>query len=145
MLTLCSIILSMLLQAGGIFNSEEKLGFDKASNADSRIKIYLKASIRIQKSIQSEVAKENFQAAANDMKTWTTILDESLKDIEANLKTKKKSTNLIRYEIQVRKAITDSQNYKLKAPFEQQDLFESCLKQAEYVRKKFVDILFKRD
>jgi hypothetical protein len=151
MMILWAAVLMLFVQAGDFslsadstLNSEEKLKIQKEKNINGRIKIYKQASDRIQKSIQDATAKNNFEIVSNDLKAWTSLLSESLQDIETNLKSKKKSKNLIRYEIQVRKAISNTQNYKIKAPVDQQDLFESCLEQAEKIRTKFVDILFKR-
>jgi hypothetical protein len=151
MIMLWAAVLMFFVQTGSFslsedssLNSEEKLKIQKETNINSRIKIYKQASERIQKSIQDAITKNNFETVPNDLNAWTSLLSESLKDIEANLKSKKKSKDLIRYEIQVRKAISDTQNYKIKAPIDQQDLFDSCLGKAEEIRKKYLDILFKR-
>ncbi len=149
---LCTGVLLAFLQAASFsppvdsaLNSEEILKIQKEKNIDGRIKIYIKASERIQKSIGAASAKNNFQTVPGDLKSWTSLLAESLRDIEANLKSKKKSKSLIRFETHVRKAIFNSQSYKMKAPVEQQDIFQSCLDQAEKIRIRFVDILFKRE
>jgi hypothetical protein len=152
MLMFCSIVLSMLFQTGSllpagsnIFNAEEKLKFEKATDVNGRIKIYQRASERIVKDIEATVAKDDFQSTSADLKKWISLLDESLKDIEANLKSKKISKDLKHYEIHLRKAISRIGNYKTKAPVDQFDLFESCLKKAEATHTRFVDILFKRE
>ncbi len=147
---LWSIALNLLIQAGSFslpadspLNSVEKLKIENELKIESRIKIYRQASERIQKIIEESVSKDNYQNLPTDLKLWTSLLSESLKDIQTHLKTKKKSKNLISFEIQVRKAISNSQNYKIKAPTELQDVFESCLAQAEKIRQEFVEILFK--
>ncbi len=147
-----SFILCMLLQAGSIvpasfpddvLSAAEKLQIEKeVNNVDHRIKIYQSASSRIQKDLQQSVVKDEFQTVPDNLKKWVLLLSSSLKDIESNLKAKKKSRALINYEIQVRKAIANTQEYKMRAPVELQDIFESSLGQAEAVRKKFVEILF---
>jgi hypothetical protein len=151
MMMLWAAVLMLFVQAGNFtlsadstLNSEEKLKIQKEININGRIKIYKQASERIQRSIQDAIAKNDFETVPNDLKSWTSLLSESLEDIEANLKSKKKSKDLIRFETHVRKAIFNSRNYKTKAPIDQQDLFQSCLDQAEKIRTRFVDILFKR-
>jgi hypothetical protein len=150
MVMLWSIALSLLMQYGSFvppadsaLNAVEKLKIENELKIENRIKIYWQASEGIQKSIRNEVSKDSYQSLPTDLKLWTSLLSESLKDIQANLKTKKKSKNLIRFEIQVRKAISDSQNYKIKAPVELNDVFDACLDQAEKIRQEFVEILFK--
>ena len=140
----------MLIQAGGFsppadsaLNSTEKIKIESEQKIENRIKIYREASERIQKNIADGVSKDDYQTVPVDLKLWASLLSESMKDIQENLKTKNKSKNLIRYEIQLRKAISNSQNYKIKAPMELHDVFDTCLGQAEKIRQRFVDILFK--
>jgi len=145
------VVLNMLCQAGvplanadDIFSSAEKAELGMAAGSiEHRIKIYDAASVRIQHDLQLSVQKNDFDAVPGALKTWISALSKSLEDIEANLKAKKKSRNLIGYEIQVRKAIADTEGLKIKAPVDQQEAFDSCLAQAETIRKKFVDILFR--
>jgi hypothetical protein len=140
----------MLVQAGGvvsagdIFSPAEKAQMEKANSIERRIKVYLAASKRIQQALQTAVLKEEFGSVPDELKQWTLLLAKSLEDIEANLKSQKRSRSLISYEIQVRKAIADTQGLKIRAPMDQQDAFDSCLDQAETIRKKFVEILFKQ-
>jgi hypothetical protein len=151
MLWLLSFILCTLLQTGGVaplsfpddvLSAAEKAQMERGINVERRIKIYASASARIQKELQDAIAKENFQTVPNHLNKWILLLSSSLRDIESNLKAKKKSRPLINYEIQVRKAIANTQKSKMRVPVEQQDIFESCLSQAETIRKKFVQILF---
>jgi hypothetical protein len=143
------VLLSLLIQAGSFsppansaLNAEEKLKIEKETNPNSRVKIYRQASERIQESIQHAVSKDDYHSVPEYLKRWTSLLSESLNDIESNLKSKKKSKNLIAYEIHVRKAISSVQSHKIGAPTEQQDVFDATLEQAEKIRKKFVAILF---
>jgi hypothetical protein len=143
------LFLSLLGQTGPAtavgdepFSSAELLKLKKRDSVESRIKIYREASIRIQKNLQQSAAKEEFETVSDALKTWILLLTKSLEDIETNLKAKKKPISLINYEIHVRKAISSIQGYKLKAPADQQDDYDSCIAQAESVRKKFVEILF---
>jgi hypothetical protein len=144
-------ILGMFIQAGGnpplpddALNAAEKAEIARASGVEARIKIYKTASTRIQKDLQSAISKGEFQTVPGILKTWTLLLSGSLKDIEANLKTKKRSRALISYEIQVRKAISVTQGSQIRAPVDQQDVFDSCLSKAEAIRMRFVEILFSR-
>ena len=146
---LFALFLAFFLQAGDIpavagdvFTSAEKAQIENANNVERRIKVYESASRRLQQTLETAVAKDEFQTVPENLKLWITLLSKSLEDIEANLKSKKKSTALIKYEIQVRKSIANSTSLKIKAPIEQQDLFDSCLAEAEKVREKFVEILF---
>ena len=128
--------------SGEIFNAKEKARFEKADKVDGRIKVYTDASKRIQQTLEDAINKDDFQAFPDNLKLWTSLLSKSLEDIETNLKSKKKSKNLIRFEIQVRKAISNSLNYKIKSPVELHDAFDACLEKAEKIRQQFVEILF---
>jgi hypothetical protein len=140
----------VLLQTGDpssgpadIFVPSEKTRIEKSQNVDGRIKVYETASNRIQQELEAAVTKEDFQKVPDSLRTWSSLLSKSLEDIESNVKAKKKSRALINYEIQVRKSITRTESLKIRAPVEQQDLFDSCLEQAENVRRRFVEILFR--
>ena len=142
-------ILNLLLQAAaapafpeGIFSPAELNKIEKAKNINDRIKVYEKASARIQGNIQAAISKEEFVAVPGTLKLWTLLLEESLKDIEANLKSKKKSRPLIRYEIQVRKAIAALQDGKIRTPVDLHDMYDSCLGRARSVHRGFVEMLF---
>jgi hypothetical protein len=150
MIMLWSIVLSLLIQTGtiappegGALNQVEKLKIANEPKIENRIKIYRQASERIQKNIEDAVSKETFPTLPADLKMWSSLLSESLQDIQSNLKGKNKSKNLIRFEIQIRKAISSFPNYKIKSPVELHDDFDTCLDQAEKIRRQFVEILFK--
>lgn len=143
------LALNMLLQAapaqpapGDPLSATERAEIRVEQNVEQRIKIYHRASKRLQTLLEKTTGGDDFQAAPELLRSWTALLSESLKDIDANLK-RKKSGPLRKFEIQVRKALSNAQNLKLKAPYEQQDLFESCLAEVEAVRKRFVEILFR--
>ena len=144
-----ALALSLPLQATGVsafpegvLSPDEKIRLEKESKIENRIKVYEKASTRIYSTIQAAISKNQFQSVPGDLELWTALLDASLKDIEANLKSKKKSRALIKYEIQVRKAMVAIQDSKIRAPIEQQDVFDSCLARAAAVHKRLVEILF---
>jgi hypothetical protein len=145
------LILNMLCQASGvpadtddIFSPKEKTQLQKTTSADGRINIYQKASVRLQENLKQSVANAELDTVSDTLKRWTSLLFKSFDDIKINLKAKKKSRNLINYEIHVRKAIVDTRGYKLIAPLDQQDDFDACLAQAEAIRSKMVEILFKQ-
>ena len=127
-----------------ILNPKEKERIARATNVEQRIKVYEAASKRIQQTLHSMADGGDFSKFPDTLKLWTSLLSGSLEDIEANLKTKKKSRALIRYEIQVRKAITEAQDYKNSIPEEQEEIYNSALAQAEKIRKRFVEIVFKQ-
>ena len=144
-----TIILVLFLQAGitpqstgELFDPKEKAKIEKEKTVEGRIKVYEAASKRMQKTLETAIDQENFQSVPENLKLWTSLLLKSLEDIETNLKTKKKSRALIKFEIQIRKAIANTENYKIRAPVEQQEAFDSCIAQAEKVRRRFVEILF---
>ncbi len=152
MLTLrwIGFIVSLLLQTAtvpsfpeGVLSPSESLSVKGEKNIERRVRIYENASARYQGLIEGAISTEEFQAIPGNLMLWIALLDESLKDIEANLKSKKKSRALIRYEIQVRKTITTLQDNRFRAPEDQQEVFDSCLARAGEVRKRFVEILFK--
>lgn len=128
--------------ADDALNPMEKERIARAINIEQRINVYETASKRIQQTLQAAVAGGDFSKVPDTLKLWDSLLSGSLEDIEANLKSKKKSKALIRYEIQVRKALAATQGYKTKAPVDQQDTFDSCLAQVEKMRKRFVEIIF---
>jgi len=128
--------------AGEVFNSAEKAQLENAKNIEQRIKVYTAASRRIQQTLEASVDKEDFRTVPENLTLWIALLSKSLEDVEANLKSKKKPGALIKYEIQLRKSITNTTSLKIRAPVDQQDLFDSCISQAETVRRKFVAILF---
>jgi hypothetical protein len=153
MLIFClfSFALALALQVADIpsfpddtFVPSEKAQLEKAENVEQRIKVYDAASRRIQRDLEAAVTKEDFQTVPDTLRLWVSLLSKSLEDIELNLKSKKKPRVLINYEIQVRKSIARTESLKIRAPVDQQDTFDSCLAEAEKVRKKYVEILFLR-
>ena len=119
--------------------------FAITSILENKIKAGVESNLRqIQLELETAVTKENFQSVPDNLQTWNSLLSKTLEDIEANLKSNKKSRALISFEIQLRKSITRTESLKIRAPADQQDIFDSCLDQAEKIRKRFVDILFHR-
>jgi hypothetical protein len=144
--------LSLLIQTTGtsyfppgVLSLDEKGKIEEsANNLERRIKTYQTASARIQRTIHEAVSKDEFQSVPDDLRLWVALLTGSLKDIEDHLASKKKSKALKEYEIHLRKAIGTTRGYRTRAPVDQQDIFESCLTQAETTRRKFVQLLFPR-
>jgi hypothetical protein len=146
---LLMLFFGLMPQAGSIappsddgLTAVEREQLRKEQKIDNRIKIYDNASTRLLKTLEGAVLKEDFQSAPATLKAWTTLLTMSLNDIDQNESRKKKSKNLIRYEIHLRKAISDVQGFKIRAPADQENTFDSWLNKAEEIRKKLVDILF---
>ncbi len=127
-----------------MFTVKEIQKLQSERDVNDRIKIYTNASKRIQKRLDRAVSKGQFQFIPKDLELWATLLANALEDIKANLNPQKKSKNLIKFEIEIRKSLDDMQEYRIKAPFDQQDAFDACLTQAESIRKKFVEIIFPR-
>jgi hypothetical protein len=130
------------LLEGKVLNAQEKAQLGKAQKVDDRIKVYNSASKRMQQQMQASFSGNDFSNVPDILELWVELLSGSLEDIDANLKTNKKPKALIRYEIDVRKAITAFKGYKSKAPLDLQDLFDSKLADAEKIRKRFVEIIF---
>jgi hypothetical protein len=152
LLTACGLLLISFLQAGyvpsfaeGIFTEKEKKKIEEnADDLGERLEVYKDASARLHKKIRKSVADNDYGAVPGQLKIWTSLLSESLKDIETHINPKKKKLKeLIKYEIQVRETINDLRDYKLRAPFAQQDIFEEYVDQADGIRSKMVDILFR--
>jgi hypothetical protein len=135
-------VASVPLLEGNILNVDEKARINRAQSVDDRIKVYHSALKRMQQSVDVVVSGNDFSNAPDILEQWIGLLSGSLKDIDANLTTKKKSKALIKYEIEVRKAITAFKAYKTNAPLDQQDLFDSKLADAETIRKRLVEIIF---
>jgi len=147
----CSLFLSILFQTGtvpsfpdGIFTAKEKEKIVKnADDIGERIEAYRDASIRIHKTLLKTISDKEYSSVSEQLKTWMSLLSESIKDIESSINPKKKKSKaLIKYEIQVRKAVNDLRDYKIRAPYEQQDILEQCIDLADAVRGKMVDLLF---
>ena len=143
------LVFSLFLQADStplfredIFTAKEIEKLEKERDVNDRIKIYTNASKRIRNRLGKAVSKGQFQTIPGDLELWTMLLANSLDDIKANIDPGKKSKNLIRYEIEVRKSLDDIKDYKVRAPIDQQDAFDACLSKAEAIRKKFVEIIF---
>ena len=136
-------VASVPLLEGNFLNEGEKARINKAQSVNDRIKVYHSASKRMQQSIEAAVRSGDFSGVPDALKLWVALLTGSLEDIEANLKTNKKSKALIQYEIHVRKANSAFRGYKVKAPVDQQDAIDEQITAADKIRKKFVDIIFR--
>ncbi len=142
-------VFALLSQAGSSphgsdlgLTAAEKDALQREQKIDNRIKIYDNASERLSKTVESLVQKDSYQSVPDALRSWGDVLEMAAKDIDSNASRKKKSKALIRFEIRLRKEIGAAQEYKIRAPVDQQDLFNSWLNRAEEIRKKFVDILF---
>jgi len=127
----------------GILDAQEMAQFSRAQKVDDRIQVYAAASLRMERSMTAEIGTNDFSHIPKELDLWVELLSGSLNDIDANIQPKKKPKYLIRYEIQVRKALAVLKEFKVKAPIDQQDIFDSKLTEAEAIRKRFVDIIFR--
>lgn len=132
------------LATSGCLNAVEQKRLSAEEKIDGRVNVYRRISERLHLSIESTVAKQNFDDVPALVRCWRELLTVSLKDIEANINRKKKSGALINYEIQVRKSIVDMDDVRLKVPSPQESDFEAWISQAKAAHGRFVDILFQR-
>ena len=148
----CSLLLIILFQAGqapsfpeGLFTDKEKKKIEKnTDDLDERIEAYKDASVRIQKSLLKSLSDKEHDIASKQLEAWVSLLSGSIEDIAKNTNLKKnRSKDLMRYEIQVRRAIDELRDYKLRVPYENQDLFERSIDRADAIRGRMVDILFR--
>jgi hypothetical protein len=143
------LIFGLMMQVGAQslstdngLTAAEQAALRREKNVDGRIKIYDRASARWSKDLEAQTLKDDFQAVPDTLKAWRQLLELAVKDIDQNASRKKKSRDLIRCEIQLRKQISNVQGIKIRAPLDQQSDFDAWLGRAEEVRKKFVEIIF---
>jgi hypothetical protein len=121
----------------------EKSRLEAEPKVDDRIKIYQTASERFRSTLQTQIKEHEFETLQGLLDSWLQLLETSAKDIDTSITNrKKKSKALIRYEIQLRRSISDVQGYKTTVPVDVFDAFEAWAKQAENIHQTFVDILF---
>ena len=135
---------SAIAPADSCLTHVENRQLSATPNIEGRIKIYRQISERFHRAVEATISKQDFDFIPAMLRCWKDRLTASLQDIEAKVNRKKKSGALIDYEIQVRKSIFYVNDVRLKAPYTQQDDFDSWIAQAELVHQKFVDILFQR-
>lgn len=142
------LLVVFLLQAdnpgawGDVFSIAERLQLNSKSKIEDRIKIYESVSSRYHKGVEQAANKLDFKRIPAILQSWTAALSESYADINRNVERKKKSSALIKFEIQLRKSIVDMQDARIKAPLDDQDHYDEWIAQAEKVRQQFVEILF---
>jgi hypothetical protein len=124
-----------------VLSSSERARIARENKLDNRIKVYEKVSIRYLRTLQGQMRTEE-QDIESTLEHWLSVLRFSLADIEKHAERKKKSRPLIHYEIQLRKAIVDVRELRLKAVAEDDPLFERWLTGAESIRNRFVDVIF---
>lgn len=126
-----------------VLTPAEKAQLAKATKIDSRIKVYQAASERYKTAVAGEMAQHDYSSIPGTLQPWAQLLKMSAQDIDASITNrKKKSGALIRYEIQLRRSITEMQAYKTAVPVDVIDQFDAWMAQAESVHQQFVDILF---
>jgi hypothetical protein len=123
----------------------ERVQLAKEQKVDRRIKIYAQALARHRASFEGAVIKQDYEAVAGVLASWFQLLQYSVDDIDSGITNRKnKSKELIRYEIQLRKAISDVQGYRTTLPVDQVDALDTWLSRAEEAHQKIVEILFPR-
>jgi len=147
-----TLICGVLIQAGapsaipgpdGLLESE-RIRLERETKLDRRIKVFEAASVRYERTLTGSIQGQNLQGVPSQLKSWTNLLESSLKDVERSTARKDKSKALIHFEIHLRKAISNLREIRLKATVDEFDAFESWLAKAEEVHEKFVDMLFQR-
>src|SRR5262245_53561869 len=128
-------------QSNEAFTHAEKVRLDSDGDIEDRVKIYESVSTRHLRSMQALVKEESDKIPAG-LEAWAAAIETSREDIEKHISRNKKSRALIRYEIHLRKAITELNEIKFKRPAEASEAFEKWNVKAEEVRRRFVSILF---
>jgi len=111
---------------------------------EKRIKICREISDRLHKAVEQAAKKQQAAEVASLLTCWGDHLDASLRDVESFINRKKRSGALKDFEIQLRKAIRDMEDARLKAPYEESAHYEAWIDQAKKVHDRFVDFLFQR-
>jgi len=133
------------LTTSSCITEPEKKKLASQEKIDNRVKIYREISTRFHKSLQGIAGEKEETGILPLLSCWQELLSASLKDVELNINRKKKSGALKDYEIQIRKAIVDVENARLKAAYQEHAAYDAWLAQANTARERFVDILFQRD
>ncbi len=128
--------------AQGCLTANESAQLEKGPKVESRLKTYASASNRFHNSLVSSASANQTDAVPPLLKCWLEVLNAAAADIDSNLERKKKSRTLREFEIQLRRAILDVQNYKIKAPVEQQDQIDDWIAKAEKIHERFMSFLF---
>ena len=126
------------------FSPAERSRLQRESKIDGRVKVYDAASQRLLKSVTAKVRENDLGGLKTALSDWSRVLTEALKDVEASVKPGKKPKPLMRFEIQLRKAIAEIEGFKTTSGVEVFDLLNAWITQAEETRSRFVDILFQR-
>jgi hypothetical protein len=125
------------------FTPQERSKLAQQQKIDGRIKVYQSATERTKSALAAKLRQQEYASVPEILQSWDRLLTLSLQDIDQSIVDRRKKSNaLIRYEIQLRKAISDIQAQKTAAPVEIFDQLDAWLKRADEVRRKLVDILF---
>ena len=128
--------------APDIYTPSEKKRMTSSKSLDERIRVYDATFERIRKELEKYIHEDRFDETARTLHNWSTLLKESLFDIEANVNKKKKSNRLKQYEIHLRQAVNGLRTLRLLTPVELHDAVISFEEQLEETRRKFMNILF---
>jgi hypothetical protein len=143
------LLISAGVQANGVLQPQddgllpmERSKLQSENKIDSRIKIYTLAASRCHKTFDSAVSANNVESVISALQVWMNLLNESFKDIDANVGRKKKSGALINFEITLRKSIKEVKDYRVNAPPEHRGYLDSWVTEAEQIQAKCLNILF---
>jgi len=103
------------------YTPSEKVSIAAARTPDERIRIYDAVFERLGKKAWEIFQEGEFDSFPGILTNLSDLLEESLADIEANIKLSGKSQRLIRYEINLRQAIRDFSSRWLRVPEEQRN------------------------
>ncbi len=129
-------------QAADCLTAPEKARLEKEVKLDRRVKIYDEVCERFENGLILLIQQQDLKAVPDHLKCWIDVLDRSLKDIQNSPGRKDKSKALIRYEIDLRKAINTVQESRARADVDTLDAFDTWLANAEGIRQKMVALLF---
>lgn len=121
---------------------QEKERLARETNLDRRIRIYEAASHRCSESLMGYITRGEHQHCAGMLQAWRTLLDQALEDIMARPGRKDRSRALLRFEIELRRAIDAVRDARFNLPPEQLEKADAQLERADEVRKQLVKILF---
>ena len=122
--------------------NEEKERLKTEMNLDRRIRIFEAGSRRCESSVVNFIVRGEFQYCPGALRAWRSLLEQSLQDIQSRPGRKDKSRALIRFEIQIRRAIAAVRDSRVRVPVELLQEIDDWLGRAEEIRKDLVKILF---
>lgn len=128
--------------ASPAWTPNEKTRLAREQNIESRIRLYEEVSGRHRRSLERMMVAQELEGLEAGLHAWMEVLTTASDDIESNVNRRRKSKNLIRFEIHLRKALAEVKRLNAGISDHRHETVETWLSGAEKVRKKLVDILF---